>query len=115
MEMGLIQAEVEGDLVAAAIDVVAEAASGRAPIEPISSGPLAVPAQLPDVDLRHLSKAVDAVLQKAVKEGLGMPLTEGLSFESQCFGEVCELEDKKIGIDNFIEKGPRSKAGFVHR
>ncbi len=115
LEMGLIQAEVEGDLVVAALDLVARAASGRAPIEPISSGPLEVPDELPDVDLRHLSKAVDATLQKAVREGLAMPLAEGLRFESRCFGEVCELEDKKIGIDNFLEKGPRSKAEFVHR
>ena len=115
LEMGLIQAEVEGDLVAAAIDLVARAASGRAPIEPISSGPLEVPDELPDVDLRHLSKAVDATLQKAVREGLAMPLAEGLRFVARCFGEVCELEDKKIGIDNCLENGPRSKAEFVHR
>ncbi len=44
-----------------------------------------------------------------------MSLDEGLRFESRCFGEACGLEDMRIGVDNFIENGPRSKAPFVHR
>jgi hypothetical protein len=44
-----------------------------------------------------------------------MPLAEGIAFEAKCFGEVCGTEDMKIGTQNFIQNGPKSKAAFVHR
>jgi hypothetical protein len=31
------------------------------------------------------------------------------------FGECVKTEDTKIGIKNFLEKGPRSPAPFVHK
>ena len=52
-----------------------------------------VPDDLPEVDLEHLSRAVDAVLQKAILEGARMSLAEGLRFECKCFGEICAIED----------------------
>ena len=54
-------------------------------------------------------------MQKAILEGLAMGLEEGLKFESKCFGEVCGLEDMRIGMENFMTNGPRSKATFVNK
>ena len=82
---------------------------------PIEKDPIAVPDELPDVDIGHLSRAVDAVLQKAIREGNRMSLDEGLRFEAKCFGEICALRDMRIGVDNFVRNGPRKKASFVHQ
>ena len=73
-----------------------------------------VPDALPDANIGHLSKAVDAILCKAVLEGAKMNLRDAIAFEAKCFGEVCGTKDMRIGVDNFITKGPRSKAPFVH-
>jgi hypothetical protein len=74
-----------------------------------------VPPKPPDLDLGHLSRAVDKVMQKAILEGAKLGLDKGLEFESKCFGEVCGLEDMRIGMENFIKNGPRAKAQFVNR
>ena len=115
VDIGLIDEEVEGDLVAAAVAFAKRAASGQKALKRIGRDPVEPPAELPDVEIGHLSRAVDAVLQKAVLEGAKMCLEQGLRFESRCFGEGCGLEDMRIGVDNFIKNGPRSKAPFVHR
>ena len=70
---------------------------------------------LPDIDIGHLSTAVDAVMTKAIVDGAKRGLDDGLKFESKCFGEVCGLEDMRIGMENFIRNGPRAKAEFVNR
>ena len=44
-----------------------------------------------------------------------LSLDEGLRFEAKCFGEICALEDMRIGVDNFQKNGPRKKANFIHR
>ncbi len=54
-------------------------------------------------------------MRKAILEGAKLPLAEGLRFEAKCFGEVCGLEDMKIGVSNFLKNGPRSKAAFQNR
>ena len=115
LALGLIQEEVEGDVVAAAVALAKDLADGKTTLAPIPKDPIEVPNDLPEVDLKHLSRAVDAVLQKAILEGARMSLAEGLRFESKCFGEICALEDMRIGVDNFIKNGPRAKASFLHR
>ena len=72
-------------------------------------------ASLPAIDIGHLSRAVDAVLCKAILGGARMNLRDGIAFEAKCFGEVCGLEDMKIGTQNFLTNGPKAKASFVHR
>ncbi len=114
-QMGLLHAEVEGDLLEAAVELATQAASGKVVLRRIERGPVAPPAALPEVELGHLSKAVDKLLVKAILEGAKLPLDKGLAFESQCFGEVCGLEDMRIGMDNFIQNGPRAKAAFLHK
>ena len=69
----------------------------------------------PDIALHFTNEYEVPVLQEAILQGVQMSLEEGLRFESRCFGEVCGLEDIRIGLDNFIQNGPRAKARFVHR
>ena len=114
-ELGLMDEEAEGDLTAAAVAYARDAATGKIELKRLLRDPIEVGDDLPKVDIGHLSRAVDAVLQKAILEGAKMSLEEGLLFESRCFGEVCGLEDMRIGLDNFVQNGPRSKASFVHR
>jgi hypothetical protein len=63
-------------------------------------------------DVRTIGRRLGA---RAILEGTALPLAEGLAFESAMFAECCKTEDMKIGVKNFIEKGPRSKAEFVHK
>jgi len=113
LESGLISDEIDGDLRMAAIQTAKGMAQGG--FERINRDAIEAPAELPEIDLGHLSTAVDAIMQKAILEGLAMGLEEGLKFESQCFGEVCGLEDMRIGMENFMTKGPRSKATFLNK
>ena len=73
-----------------------------------------IPDQLPPADIGHLSRKVDEILCKAILEGARLDLREGLNLEARCFGEVCATRDMRIGVDNFVENGPRSRASFVH-
>lgn len=117
LAIGLIRDEVEGDLVAAAVALARDAAAGTIELPPMARGPIEVPDPdaLPAVELGHLSRAVDRVLQKAILEGARLPLEDGLRLEAKCFGEVCGLEDMRIGVSNFLKNGPRSKAAFINR
>ncbi|MEQ1632081.1 MAG: hypothetical protein ABL997_06890, partial [Planctomycetota bacterium] len=99
-----------------AIAIAKDLASGKKPRCRMSPAPMQnVPSSLPAVEIGHLSKKVDAIIQKAILEGCKKPLAEGLAFEAKCFGEVCGTEDMRIGTQNFIQNGPKVKAGFVHR
>ncbi len=112
LEMGIIREEVEGDLVQAAIGLVRRAAAGTVTLPSIPRGPIPVPRELPGVELGHLSRAIDPILQRAILEGARMSLSEGLKFEAKMFAECCKTEDMRIGIENFIKNGPRVKAEF---
>jgi len=115
VELGLIREEIDEDVVAAAVALAKDAGSGAVTLPRIPVGPIDVPDDLPDVALGHLSVAVDGILQKAILEGARMTLEAGLRFESKCFGEICALEDMRIGVENFMNNGPRAKASFVNR
>ncbi|MDO8348951.1 MAG: enoyl-CoA hydratase-related protein, partial [Planctomycetota bacterium] len=116
LAFGLVRAEVDGDLVGAAVQLCKDMASGKAPRSRMDEGPLKnVPASLPAVEIGHLSKKVDEILQKAILGGAKLPLKAGIAFEAKCFGEVCGTEDMRIGVDNFVKNGPKAKAVFVHR
>jgi enoyl-CoA hydratase/carnithine racemase len=114
-EIGLIQEEVEGDLVDAAITWVKNILSGKVRVPPIKKDPIPIPSKLPEVDIGHFSRKIDSILQKAVLEGAKMTLEEGLKFESKVFGECLLTEDMKIGMENFMKNGPRVNAPFVHK
>ncbi len=112
---GLVSAEVDGDVVAAAVTLARGTARGTIRLTPVHSGPIATPDELPAVELGHLSRATDALISRAIVEGCRMPLAEGLRFESELFGACCATEDMRIGVQNFIANGPRVKAEFVNR
>ncbi len=114
VEWGLIRAEVDGDVVIAAIRLARAAATGEVTLRPIDPAPMTTPDTLPAVDLGHLSQATDALICQAVIEGCRLPLPLGLRFESEMFGACCATDDMRIGVDNFIERGPRSQAVFAH-
>ncbi len=44
-----------------------------------------------------------------------MTLDDGLKNEARLFGQGWTTEDNRIGLKNFVEKGARSKAPFVHK
>ena len=113
-EMGLIQEEVEGDLIERAIDWVKRILSGQVKIPSIPKGPIPVPSTLPEVDIGHLSRKIDSLIQRATLEGAKVTLEEGLKLEAKTFGECLLTQDMKIGIENFLKNGPRVNANFVH-
>jgi enoyl-CoA hydratase/carnithine racemase len=115
VELGLVREEVEGDLLDAAVQLARALADGAVDVPRIRREPLPdVPDRLPVVDIGHLSRAVDAILCKAILGGARLPLREAIAFEAKCFGEVCATRDMRIGVENFLRNGPRSKAAFVH-
>ncbi len=114
-EIGLIQEEVEGDLVGAAVTWVKNIVSGKARVPSIKKDPIPIPSKLPEVDIGHFSRKIDSILQKAILDGAKKTLEEGLKFESRVFGECLLTEDMRIGMENFMKNGPRVNAQFVHK
>ncbi|MDE3052738.1 MAG: 3-hydroxyacyl-CoA dehydrogenase/enoyl-CoA hydratase family protein [Gemmatimonadota bacterium] len=115
VESGLVREEVDGDVVTAAVELARAAARGEVALEGASPAPLALDVALPDVDLGFRSRAIDALITRAIVEGCRRPLADGLRFESEMFGECCATEDMRIGVRTFQEKGPRAQPVFVHR
>jgi enoyl-CoA hydratase / 3-hydroxyacyl-CoA dehydrogenase len=115
LSLGLVEEEVEGDLVGRAVKLVSEIADGRKKLRPIPRDPLAqVPDRLSDVDLGHRSKVIDSILCGAIIDGARKSLRDGLALEIKAFGACVETKDMHIGMDNFVKNGPRAKAAFVH-
>lgn len=115
LEIGLVEELVPGGrLRERAVERVREAAAGASLPRP-PSGPLPEPGALPEVDIEHRSRAVDALIRRAVLEGATGSLRDGLEGEIRLFAEGCRLEDMRIGVRNFLENGPRTPAAFVHR
>jgi len=114
-EFGLILEEVEGDLIEAAMDLVKKILQGKIIIPPIKKDPFPIPSKLPEVDIGHLSRKIDALLQQAILEGAKMTLEGGLKLEAKIFGECLLAQDMRIGIENFMKNGPKVNAAFVHK
>ena len=117
LAIGLISEEVDGDpraLRERARAWIRAVVDGQESLPVIEQGPIATPESLPSVDLGHLSSAVDEILQKAIIEGCQLPLADGIALEARCFGEVCSIQDMRIGVANFLENGPRTPAKFVN-
>lgn len=113
-EFGLVHEEVEDDLIEAAMKWMNEILSKKVSIPPLPKGPIPVPAKLPEVDIGHLSRKIDSLIQKAVLEGAKGALGEGLKLEARTFGECLLTQDMRIGMENFMKNGPKVNAAFIH-
>lgn len=114
VELGLVREAVRGDrVVSRAAELVEKAVEGEIELDRIETDSIHVPDDLPDVDIGHLSEKIDELLQKAILEGAETNLEEGLKIEADYFGKCFETEDNRIGVQNFLEHGPRKKAAFV--
>lgn len=114
-EIGLVQMEVEGDLVTVAIKLAKQIASGEVKVKTISKEAISTNGNPKTLEIGHLSKKIDDIIVKAIYEGSRMTLKEGLELESRMFGECLLTEDMKIGMENFKTNGPKAKANFVHK
>ncbi|MFC2164923.1 3-hydroxyacyl-CoA dehydrogenase/enoyl-CoA hydratase family protein [Acidobacteriota bacterium] len=114
LELGLIQAEVEGDVKEAGIEFVKKMIAGEINVPAIARDPIDVPESLPDVDIGHLSRRTDEIMQKAILEGAKMTLEEGLDYEAKILGECVTTKDMRIGMETFMKFGPKKNAGFSH-
>ena len=107
-------AENHAQLRSRAVAIALELAAGtRQPAARVSEDPVE-PTDPPTVDLGHLSTAIDALLVKAVVEGARKPLEEALKTEFDFFAQCFTTKDAQIGLQNFIQNGPASKATFEH-
>ncbi|MCF8256586.1 MAG: 3-hydroxyacyl-CoA dehydrogenase/enoyl-CoA hydratase family protein [Flavobacteriales bacterium] len=115
LEIGLIDMEAEGDLISEAVDFAKKLVKGEAkPREWMKGGSENVP-QPKDLNIGHLSKKIDDILNRAIYEGIRLPLKEALELESRLFGECVLSEDMHIGLENFKKNGAKAKADFIHR
>jgi enoyl-CoA hydratase/3-hydroxyacyl-CoA dehydrogenase len=113
-EWGWATGKPEADPLAAAKDLVRQHIAGKVKLTPVDPKPMTVPAELPAVDLGHLSLTIDAVLVDVLRKGLAKPLAEGLEAEAEGFARCKETVDCDIGMTNFTQNGPRVPAAFLH-
>ena len=50
--------------------------------------------------------AAQALVKRAIDEGIEMKLNDGLAVERNVFEEVFRTDDARIGITSFLESGP---------
>lgn len=111
---GWASGEPAADPVAAAKALARRHLAGAARLAPLDPAPVAVPAALPPVELGHRSLAIDAIVVDVLREGLRLPLAEGLRLEARGFGRCKATVDMDIGMRNFIQNGARVPAAFLH-
>ncbi len=112
--LGWAYGEPVTDPVRAAKDLIREHVAGKVKLQTVNPAPIEVPDPIPNVDLGHRSLLIDKILVQAVKQGLRLPLDEGLIVEAKAFADTKETVDADIGIKNFIQNGPRTPAAFMH-
>jgi enoyl-CoA hydratase/carnithine racemase len=112
--LGWASGEPAVDPVATGKDVVRAHLDGSAPITPLNTGPLEMPAILPIVDIGHRSLAIDRILTDTLFAGLVTDLDSGLEIEAQSFARCKGTVDYDLGMTNFIQNGPRVPAVFMH-
>jgi len=113
-EWGWATGKPEEDYLGAAKDLCRQHIAGKVKLTPVDPKPMTVPAELPAVDLGHLSLTIDAVLVDVLRKGLTKPLPEGLEVEAEGFARCKETVDYDIGMTNFIQNGARVPAAFLH-
>jgi len=102
-------------LLGTAISLVAHLSKGRMQMPSMSGTWGPAPEQLPAIDIGHRSKVVDAEISKVIVFAANTTDIEAaFEVERSAFETLCGTQDFRIGVTNFIEKGARSKAEFVH-
>ena len=114
LKIGLIQEEIEGDIKEESVAFAKKVVSGELSIPPIKREPIEVPDSLPELDIGHLSRKTDDLLQKATLEGAKMTLEEGLKHEARTLGECLKTKDMRIGMETFMKFGAKKDAAFSH-
>jgi enoyl-CoA hydratase/carnithine racemase len=104
----------EADIVGAAKALLRRHLAGEVKLAPVDPAPVKLPERLPPVDLGHRSLSIDAILVDVIREGLRLPLADGLRVESRGFGRCRATVDMDIGMRNFVQNGPRVPAVFLH-
>ena len=112
--LGWATGEPVADPMAAAKDLVRRNLAGDADLPRLDAGPHDVPDKLPAIDIGAHSLAIDAILVDVLRQGLVLPLAEGLAKEAQGFGRCKRTVDLDIGMKNFVQNGPRVEAAFLH-
>ena len=87
LKIGLIAAEVEGDIKEEGVAFVKRLISEEVSASPVQKDPIKIPDSLPEVDIGHLSRKTDEILKRAILEGARLTLEEGLKHEAKVFGE----------------------------
>jgi enoyl-CoA hydratase / 3-hydroxyacyl-CoA dehydrogenase len=116
LEYGLIEEAVAFDeLLTSAMNLARDLATGSASVPEIQRSALEeLPESLPEVNIGHLSRAIDGIICRAVLEGARLKLADGLNLEAELFGDVCNTKDMNIGLGNFLKNGPKVRAEFTH-
>jgi len=112
--IGWASGEPVDDPIQAAKELIRDHLAGKVKLAAVDPAPVAVPDPIPDIDLGHRSLKIDTLLVDAVKQGLQLPLDEGLLVEVKAFADSKETVDADIGIKNFTQNGPRVPAAFIH-
>jgi enoyl-CoA hydratase/carnithine racemase len=112
--IGWAHGEPVADPISAAKNLIREHIAGKVKLAAVNPAPLAVPDPIPSVEIGHRSLVIDAIIVKAVQEGVRLPLDQGLIVETKSFADSKETIDADIGIKNFTANGPRVPAAFMH-
>jgi len=113
-EWGWATGEPAEDFVGAAKALIRRHLAGDIVLAPVNPEPIAVPKELPTVDIGHRSLAIDAIIVDVIVRGLATSLKEALAIEADGFARCNETIDMAIGMTNFIQNGPRTPAAFLH-
>jgi enoyl-CoA hydratase/3-hydroxyacyl-CoA dehydrogenase len=111
---GWATGEPTADVVGAAKALLRRHLAGEVRLAPVDPAPMDVPAAFPAADVGYRSLAIDAILVDVLRDGLALPLAEGLAVESRGFGRCKDTVDMDIGMKNFIQNGPRVPAVFLN-
>ena len=115
LALGVVRSLHPADqLIEAAVALVAEVAAGQVQLQPLVQAALQGAVGVPETDIGHRSRAVDAILCDVVTTGLQLPLDAALEGECRGFERVCALQDMQIGVQNFASTGGKQPAAFVH-
>ncbi len=114
-EIGLVDKEVEGDLLEEAVEFTKKMIKGEVTAREFMKDNANSDLNPKELNIGHLSKKIDEIMSRAIYEGIKLPLSEALELESKLFGECILTDDMKIGLDNFMNNGPRAKAEFEHK